>query len=148
MQERNLTGWVAVRWIAVLLVVLALPATALAQTPPDDQYGQPPGTQPTPTPTPSGTGSEQENPDGDDGDDGDEGGDGEPVPGGDGGSGPGGAENTPGGVTATDLPLRDAEGGSLPFTGVDLSLIVLLGLLAVGGGFAIRAVQRRNASPG
>ena len=146
MQESNLTGWVAARWIALVLLALALPSTAMAQTPPDDQYGQPPGTQPTPTPTPGGTGQEQENEDDDEsGDDAEDGGAG---PGGDGGNGPGGASNDPGDVTATDLPLRDAEGGSLPFTGLDLSLVVLLGLLAVGAGFAIRAVQRRKTSPG
>lgn len=131
--------------VAVALAVLTLlvPGVASAQTPPDDQYGQPPAAQPTPTPTPSGSGGEQSNDD-----DPSEDGDGGAGPRGDGGNRPDTVSGDPRAVSDTGLPLRDAESGSLPFTGLDLSLVVLAGLLAVGGGFALRAVLRRRTSPG
>lgn len=128
--------------LRLMLVVLALamPSAALAQSPPDDQYGQPPGTQPTPSPTPSGSGGEQSRPD-DDSDD-DDGGNGGANGDRDDGDGGGRDAGTDREVGANGLPLRDARGGSLPFTGLDLSLIVLAGLALTAGGFAIRAVQR------
>jgi hypothetical protein len=40
------------------------------------------------------------------------------------------------------LPLAEAQGTKLPFTGFDLSLLAVLGVLMLAGGFALRAGTR------
>ena len=128
--------------VAVLVALLAFPVGASAQfqqQPAEDQYGQPP----------AGAGTQGDNADDGPGreqsrDDGDEDGEGNGGGGPGGGSGPGSEDR--GGVGGSELPLRDAEGGSLPFTGLDLTLLVLLGVMLAGGGFAIRAGQRSAAA--
>lgn len=138
-------------FVTLLVAALfALPSVAGAQfdpQPPEDQYGQPPGTQPTPTPTPTpppnGGPGEDEEPAGE----GEEQGGGGGNRGDDGKAGPGGGAG-PDTSERGGLPLREAEGGSLPFTGLDLTLLVLIGLLLAGAGFALRAAQRTAAARG
>ena len=43
------------------------------------------------------------------------------------------------------LPLGDAQGGRLPFTGLDVGLIALLGVMLLVAGSAARVVARRGA---
>lgn len=125
---------------AVALVFALFPAAAPAQTggfgsPAQDQYSQPPGSKP-----PSGKpGREQARPDRGKGR-GDR--DGRSVAGdgdrdGDERAGLGGGDSRGGGP-----PLREAEGNRLPFTGLDLSLVVLAGLLLTAAGVALRVSQR------
>jgi hypothetical protein len=132
---RNTRSELTMRWMALALaVVLALPGIAAAQfeqQPAQDQYGQPPASQPG-----QGSGGEQSRGDDD----------------GRAGNGAGGGSRNDGGDRLSDageggggVPLRDAEGGSLPFTGLDLTAVVLLGLLLAGTGFALRAGQRAAA---
>jgi hypothetical protein len=40
------------------------------------------------------------------------------------------------------LPLAEAQGTKLPFTGFDLSLLAVLGVLMLAGGFGLRAATR------
>ena len=134
--------------VAALLLALGAGAVSASaqftnyQAAQDDQYGQPPGSQPTPPPNPTdkpngrpddpGNGNGREQGRGNDDDDAGVGGAGD----GRNGGGVGGNQDT--------LPLRAAQGGSLPFTGLDLSLIVLLGLVLTAGGVAGRAAPRAS----
>ena len=61
-----------------------------------------------------------------------------------GGAGPDTASGVAGarGELGTPLPFAGSEGGRLPFTGLDLSLLAILGLLLVGAGFSLRAAMR------
>ena len=140
------------RWTTALLV-LALatcaapagaqdwfPTTARAA---QDQYGQPES-----QPAPQTGGGQGQRPAGEDGGSGREqsrdpgagrgGGDGR-APGS--GAGPAGTGTSPAGTT---LPLRDAQGGRLPFTGLDLAALMLLGVLLVAAGCVLAAVARRR----
>ena len=138
--------WVAAFAAALLLVPASAPAQ-FSQQPTQDQYGQPPGSTPPPR---------SENPPGRSGEapgreqsrDPDAGGGGRQGDGPRGGTGPDTASGggVGGAVAGNELPLRDAEGGSLPFTGLDTTLMILLGLMLAGAGFAIRAAQRATAA--
>jgi hypothetical protein len=44
------------------------------------------------------------------------------------------------------LPLRDATGGGLPFTGFDLTLVALLGIVLLALGAALRLAVRTRAA--
>jgi hypothetical protein len=55
-----------------------------------------------------------------------------------GGGGPGGTGNTPSG------DVREAPANSLPFTGLDVGLVVLMGAALVGTGFVIRRGARHQ----
>lgn len=65
-----------------------------------------------------------------------------------GGGGVGGRTRGQGdGGVAGDRAVREsgaAAGGSLPFTGLNVTTIVLIGLVLAAGGLALRAVQRRR----
>lgn len=133
--------------LLALVLAFSAPATVGAQSAPQDQYGGP-GPAPGQNPGP-GSGGEAGRPD--------EGGPGQPgggQGGGAGGKGPKakggkGKGGKPGAGAAPDrresgaAPLRDAKGGSLPFTGADLSTLLLLGGLLVMVGATGRAVERR-----
>ena len=58
---------------------------------------------------------------------------------------PDSVRNRPGAGQAGDvLPLTKPRGGKLPFTGLDLMLVVFLGVLLVVAGLALRLVRRRR----
>lgn len=70
--------------------------------------------------------------------------------GGGGGGGGGNRGDVSGGVAGNEngdaLPLRESQGGSLPFTGLDLALIVLLGLGLLAAGTMLRLGDRFRAA--
>ena len=55
----------------------------------------------------------------------------------------GGDYNTPGGAVAGE---QTGGGGTLPFTGSELLLYVIVGVAIVATGFALRAAAHRRAS--
>ncbi len=100
---------------------------------------------PTATPDNGGLAPDDGNGDDEPSDDGNDGNNG-----GLGGEGDKGDKGNPGGIAGTQngdaLPLRDSQGGSLPFTGLDLVLIVLLGLGLLAAGSALRLGDRFRAA--
>ena len=144
MGEPRRTALLVIALVAIMATVCApapaqntFPETARAA---QDQYGQPPGSgdaQPTATAAPQ-SGGEQSRPGGGDDDDssGPSRGDGSP----------GGREQGAGNPAGTALPLQDAKGGKLPFTGLDLLALVLLGALLVAAGSALAVVARRRGT--
>ena len=57
----------------------------------------------------------------------------------------GGAYNTPAGAVAGDQ-TGGGGGGTLPFTGSELLLYVIVGAAIVASGFALRAMSARRSS--
>ena len=53
-------------------------------------------------------------------------------------------EAAPESKPSTPSPSEPAKSSSLPFTGLDLRLVVAVGILMLGAGFSIVAVQRRQ----
>jgi hypothetical protein len=166
------TGWCGGMAVAVVLFAGALPAAAGADVkapafsdyaaPTADQYGSP------------GGGNGNGNP-GQPGSNGNAGGNGngngppESTPAGGGRGGAAGkpdkpskgggrsgvksaeASGTPGGAAGAQergsaLPLRDATGDGLPFTGFDLALVALLGVTLLAAGAALRLAVRTRAA--
>jgi hypothetical protein len=61
------------------------------------------------------------------------------------------AKTTHGGVAGTHQSVSGAvkparAGGSLPFTGIQLGLVVLVGMLLIGGGVVLRTSGRNRTS--
>lgn len=161
-------------WIgAVVLGALTFPSGSVAQTFPDhraaavDQYEEPTPT-PTPSPTPGG-GNQGSGAGGNPG--GGNNGGGKPGGGNNRGGGKGASRGDdddpsglgiapdsagnpkPGGggpaVAGDVVPLTDSKGGRLPFTGLDLLTVALLGcaLIALGSLLALATRRRRSATP-
>ena len=63
------------------------------------------------------------------------------VQGGDGGNGGQGVAGT-GGGGVPEQPVAAAQGGSLPFTGLDLGLLVAGGIVLLGMGVGLRRLAR------
>lgn len=154
-------------WVGVLTATLvagfALPASAFQnhRAAAVDQYGTPtptpaatatvaPAAVPGPTGTSgraSGTGTNAgpgfEHPGGGRGN-----GSEDPASGGGAGSeDPGVAGDVVGGGSGV-LPLADSQGGSLPFTGLDLVVLVYIGVLLLVAGFIAKLIERRRRSDG
>jgi hypothetical protein len=112
----------------LLTIALVGPTTALAAEEPTSGYNQTPNTPTTPTTTPTtttpstGTSPEKETS--------------TPTPTGE--TSPSKTSSTPTSTTETE------KTGTLPFTGFDLRWSLGFGLVLMGAGFAIVAVQRRH----
>lgn len=134
---------------AMVVCAPATPAAAQFQNPnqPAVDAGDIPQTQgPSGTVTPDDGGIAPDNDSGtDDRDLDDEGGN--AGAGGSGDGDPGGVAGSEGALeNGAALPLADAEGGSLPFTGFDLALVVMLGLMLLAAGAAVRLGLRARTS--
>jgi hypothetical protein len=106
---------------ALLLALLALPATALAQSAGDDQYSDPLAEQPT-------TQDQQQQPDSD------QGSTAPPT------STPAPTQSAPA-QTGTESGVESAD-GQLPVTGLDVVLLCAAAAALLLGGFALRRVAR------
>lgn len=49
-------------------------------------------------------------------------------------------------AVATPTPAATTNGSSLPFTGMDVGIVLLLGLVLVGTGFVVRRAGRRSGA--
>jgi uncharacterized surface anchored protein len=125
------------RVLPVLLMmafVLATPVAAMAATETTSGYGQTPSTPTTSTPTPgtpttstptTGTSPTTEEK-----------------------GAPATKETEPAKSTSTPTTSPEKKASTLPFTGFDLRWTVAIGLLLMGAGFSIVAVQRRGRRGG
>lgn len=147
MFRKGTTRMVAMGVTALLALSLAPAAQAQNGFPAAkaavDQYEPPP--QPPPNPgqgnaggnRPPGSGNEASRPNRNRGARGPAGGAGPDSA--SGGNGPGGGVRSARGGA---LPLAQAEGGRLPFTGLDLLMVATLGALLMAAGFGVRIVSR------
>jgi hypothetical protein len=130
--------------VGALLLALAFATTAVAQSPTTDAYGgelgnqTPPQTTTPSTPSTPSTGVESEQPSG-----GSAPTQNQAAPAGQGA--PAGGQQ-PAAAPAPATTVQAPQGGSLPFTGLEVGVIVLLGAALIGGGFVLKRMSARSES--